>query len=462
MTVAMPSLARFGEGPEAYVHPALLCAVLAAGALILLLPRKHIIVPLLGAALLIPFDQVMLIGPLHWTMLRVIVLLGWIRVLARTLAPRQSLLSNGLNTMDKALMLWAAVAGLNIVLLWHSSAALINQLGALYNVFGIYFLLRFLIRDKEDARRVIQTLTWVGVAVAAMMLFELASGERMYAAIGSRGNGGEALWGRLGTLRAVAGFGNPVSSGVFGATLMPLSFALWWKGNRKTAVAGLCAAAVIVAASVSSTPVCAYLAAMLGLFLWPLRRHLRLLRWTAAISVIGLQLLMNSPVWALIQRAGVVGGSSGYHRYILVDRFFQHFWDWWLLGARHVGEWGYLSNDIANQYVGIGESAGLLPLLLFIALIVYAFKYLGRARQAAENSNDRRFLWALGCALFAHVVAFFGLSYFDQLIVPWYALLAMISAVAAPLADSQQLARKELHPVETTWSEEFASCRDNQ
>jgi hypothetical protein len=459
----MPSFATFGGGPDASVHPAVLCAVLAAGALILLLPRKYIIVPLLGAALLIPFDQVILIGPLHWTMLRVIVLLGWIRVLARTLAPRQSLLRRGLNTMDKALMLWAAAAGLNIVLLWHSSAALINQLGALYNVFGIYFLLRFLIRDKEDARRVIRTLTWVGVAVAAMMLFELASGERMYAALGSSPrNGGEALWGRLGALRAVAGFGNPVSAGVFGATLMPLSLALWWKGNRRTALMGLCAANVIVAASVSSTPVLACLAAILGLLLWPLRPHLRLLRWSAVISLIGLQLVMNAPVWAFIQRAGLVGGSSGYHRYILVDRFFRHFWDWWLLGARDAGEWGYLSYDIANQYVGIGESAGLVPLLLFIAAIVYAFKYLGRARQAAENSSDRRFLWAVGCGLFAHVVAFFGLSYFDQLIVSWYALLAIISAVAAPLAHGQQPATQELHPAETGWSEGLASCRSSE
>ena len=464
MIFLLTSQASRIPSPVPYVHPVVLCAVLAAGALILFLPRKHIIVPLLGAALLIPFDQVILVGPFHWTMLRVIILLGWLRVLARTLAPRQPLLSGGLNAMDKALMLWAAVAAFNIFLLWQSSAAFINQLGALYNVFGIYFLLRILVRDNQDAGLATRTLTWLAVGVAAMMLLELASGERMYAALGgSRPHGGETLWERLGALRAVAGFGNPVSAGVFGATLMPLSLALWWKGNRRTAAAGLCAASVIVAASVSSTPVLAYLAAMLGLLLWPLRRHLRLLRWSAAISLIGLQLLMNAPVWALIQRAGVVGGSSGYHRYILVDRFFQHFWDWWLLGTRHAGEWGYLSNDIANQYVGIGESAGLLPLLLFIAAIVYAFKYLGRARQAAENNHDRRFLWAVGCALFAHVVAFFGLSYFDQLIVSWYALLAIISAVAVPLAHGQeQPSRQELHPAETTWIEGFAPCRSNE
>ncbi len=428
----MPSLSKFGGGPDPYVHPLVLCAVLAAGALILLLPRKHVIVALLAAGLLIPFDQIVLIGPLHWTMLRVLILLGWVRVLAGALS-RQRLLNSGLNAVDKTLILWAGVSAFNIVLLWHSSAALINQLGALYNAFGIYFLLRFLIRGEEDAQRAIRTLTAVGVVVAGIMLLEQAGGERLYAALrGGPQEAGTALWGRLGALRAVAGFGNPVAAGVFGAALMPLSLALWWKEYKTAAVTGFCAASIIVACSLSSTPVLACTAALLGLCLWPLRRHLPLLRWSAVIVLLALQLAMNAPVWALIQRAGVIGGSSGYHRYILVDRFFRHFGDWWLLGTRNAGDWGHLSYDIANQYVGIGESAGLVPFVLFIAIIVYAFKHLGRARQAAGAANDRRFLWAIGCALLAHVVAFFGLSYFDQLIVAWYALLAIISAVAVP------------------------------
>ncbi|HKW67607.1 MAG TPA: hypothetical protein VJP04_10000 [Terriglobales bacterium] len=426
----LPSL-----GP--YVHPLVLCAVLAAGALILLLPRRHVIVPLLAASLLIPFDQVVLIGPLHWTMLRVLVLLGWVRVLAGALA-RQRLLSHGLNAVDKILILWAGISAFNIVLLWHSSAALINQLGALYNALGIYFLLRFLVRDEEDAQRAMRTLTALGVVVAGIMLLEQAGGDKLYAVLRSGAQEtGRTLWDRMGALRAVAGFGNPVSAGVFGATLMPLSLALWWKGHKTAATAGFCAACVIVICSLSSTPVLACTAALLGLCLWPVRRHLPLLRWSAVAALLGLQLVMNAPVWALIQRAGVVGGSSGYHRYILVDRFFRHFGDWWLLGARNAADWGYLSNDIANQYVGIGESAGLIPFVLFIAIIGCAFQYLGRARMVAAAANDRRFLWAIGCALLAHVVAFFGLSYFDQLIVAWYALLAIISAVTVPLAEAE-------------------------
>jgi hypothetical protein len=78
--------------------------------------------------------------------------------------------------------------------------------------------------------------------------------------------------------------------------------------------------------------------------------------------------------------------------------------------------------------VGAGLSGGLLSFILFIAVLVYAFKGIGRARKRAEKYPDElRLVWVLGAALFANTVAFFGIVYFDQAIVAWYALLAMIA-----------------------------------
>jgi len=45
------------------------------------------------------------------------------------------------------------------------------------------------------------------------------------------------------------------------------------------------------------------------------------------------------------------------------------------------------------------------------------------------------YYWIIGSALFAHVVGFFGISYFDQTRLAWYSLLAMTSAVT--LAESR-------------------------
>src|SRR5208282_2357750 len=64
--------------------------------------------------------------------------------------------------------------------------------------------------------------------------------------------------------------------------------------------------------------------------------------------------------------------------------------------------------------------------------------YVGKARRSTRDQKEQFFLWALGAALFANVVAFFGISYFDQTIVAWYALLAMILAATISVRRGQR------------------------
>jgi len=81
--------------------------------------------------------------------------------------------------------------------------------------------------------------------------------------------------------------------------------------------------------------------------------------------------------------------------------------------------------------VWTADTAGLIPLLAFLALIVYGFKYVGNARKIAVGDKKGELLiWALGASLFANVVAFIGIDYFDQTMVAWYSLLVMIPVTA--------------------------------
>jgi hypothetical protein len=84
--------------------------------------------------------------------------------------------------------------------------------------------------------------------------------------------------------------------------------------------------------------------------------------------------------------------------------------------------------DTSNQYVDVGVMGGFLTLILFIAVIVHCFKRVGSVRRAISGdvAKEKR-IWAFGVALFSNLVAFFGISYFDQTIVAWYILLASIS-----------------------------------
>jgi hypothetical protein len=46
-------------------------------------------------------------------------------------------------------------------------------------------------------------------------------------------------------------------------------------------------------------------------------------------------------------------------------------------------------------------------------------------------------MWFLGAALFSHVIAYFGITYFDNTQVAWYTLLAIISAATFPILAGQ-------------------------
>jgi hypothetical protein len=69
-------------------------------------------------------------------------------------------------------------------------------------------------------------------------------------------------------------------------------------------------------------------------------------------------------------------------------------------------------------------------MLLFIWILVIGFRTIGQGlRSVDDGSHAQKIIWALGAALFAHAFTFMSVSYFDQIIVAWYLLLAMISAV---------------------------------
>jgi hypothetical protein len=184
----------------------------------------------------------------------------------------------------------------------------------------------------------------------------------------------------------------------------------------------------------SSTPLLAYIAAIIALCFWPMRGRMRTVRWGLVILLVGLHLTMKAPVWFLISHISLTSSSSTDHRAHLVDLFIRHFADWWLIGTNSNADWGWGMWDTSNQYVADGEGGGLAYFGCLIALISVSFSRLGRARKVVEGDKAKEFfLWLLGAALFAHAVAFFGISYFDNIRMSWYLLLAMITAATLPI-----------------------------
>jgi hypothetical protein len=430
-----PTNLRFGGGvSQDTFHPAVLGLVLLAGILICVLPRNKAVIPFIATVLLIPTDQVLLIGHFHFPMLRVLILFGLARLFFTKMSEKSEILSGGVNKVDITILLCAIVVAIDAGLLWNSSGALIYQAGELLSIFGSYCMIRFFIRDGDDVTRVIRTFCYICAVIAVIMVVEQVTHRNpIYTAFGgARADLYATVMQRDGKLRATASFVHPILAGTFGAVLVPLFIGLWWKekSGRGIAILGLIAATVITLTSNSSTPVLAYAAGLLGLALWPIRRGMRIVRWAIVITIVSLHMVMKAPVWHLISRMDVLNASSGYHRYQLVNQFILHFRDWYAFGVKDTSVWGWDMWDTANQYVATGENSGLIPFILFVAVIVFAFKLVGDARVVADKDGDKTrelFLWALGATLFANVLGFFGISYEDQTFVPWYAILSIVS-----------------------------------
>jgi hypothetical protein len=418
------------DGFETYgqtvIHPVALGFTLLMGVLVLFLPRRFSVVPMILVACFIPLKQRIVVGTLDFDMLRILVLFGWTRVFLRG-----EYWSFRFNPIDKVLILLVISRMTVYSIQWATHGAFVYQLGQAFNAIGMYFMCRFLIRDLDDTARVFKAIAIISVPLAISMVIEHLTARNAFSVFG----GVPAVTAiRQGRLRCQGAFSHPIMAGSFGATLFPLIFSLWWAGgiNRGLALIGGIAATIITIVSSSSGPLIAYVSGIAGLCLWPLRQFMRALGWGLLAYLVALQMYMRDPIWSLITHLDIVSGSTADHRYALIDAAIRRFGEWWLGGVKSTAHWGWGLRDVTNQYILEGVQGGLVTLVLFIAVIVLCFRGLGRAiTEMAEQSSKRVHLWALGVSLLTTAVSFMGVSYFGQMVMIWYLQLALISTVVS-------------------------------
>ena len=424
------------------LHPLVAVALALTILLMLALPRKYVIVPLLFVIFFTPKGQVLVLAGAHFTVFRILFIVGLFR---RAFSKDASSPASSFKSIDRVFTLWALSSLIIFVLQWQDIQALIKSLGDLLDALGCYFVFRYLIQDREDITRTVKVLAIVAMVSAAVMVNEQVTGRNPFALLG--GMPPEAL--RDGKVRSQAAFEVFITAGAYGATLLPLLVWLWSETkSRIFSLLGMIGATVMMITCHASTTLSAYAAGIFALCLWPLRKTMRLLRWGLALTLVALHLVMKGPVWSLIEKVDLTGSSSSYHRYMLIDNCIRHMGDWWLLGYKDYDKWGFDMWDLSDQYVWCAVSGGMLTLLLFIGIISRGFGSLGSARKRAEgNRNEEWLFWCLGAGLFAHVVAYFGIGYFDQMEFAWLALLAIICvAVSETTPASVTQAHEELAP----------------
>jgi hypothetical protein len=405
------------------------------GFLMVTVPRRYALLPLIIVTCYVTIGQGISIVGLNFTMMRVMIFLGWTRLILQG-----ELEFPKLNVIDKTFIWWVAASIVIYVLKRSSAEDLVNRLGFAYNAVGLYFLCRILIQDMDDIVNIVKMLSIVIFPLAVMMLFEkLSGGNNPFFIFGGVPSISEI---RNGSVRCQGSFRHPILAGTFGATLIPYFLALWFQGTkfRVKAVIGFVSATIITVTSSSSGPLISYAFGLIGMAMWAFKTKMRIIRWGIVIGLVTLQFVMKAPIWFLISRVGGIIGGGGYHRSELIDQAIQNFDEWWLAGATYTAHWmptalaiAPESSDITNQYISEGVNGGIIKMGLFIAIIIQCFRGVGGAVRALESRliHERILVWSLGAALLAHVAGYLSVTYFDQIIVSWYLLLAMISFISS-------------------------------
>ena len=378
----------------------------------------------------------MVIGGLNFNSYRIIIFFGWLRLILR-----REITVSELNLFDKVVILFVLVGFVTGTLLQLTMDNFINRGGYVYNVILAFFLFRFLIKDLDDIMLIFKAMAIIIVPLTILMLVEHSTGRNIFSVFGGVP---ELTAIRDGRMRCQGPFRHPILAGTFAATSFPFFFSLWCQQEKGKilAITGATSAVAIIILSASSGPLLAFLFAITALSLWPIRTHMKVIRWSLGLGIISLHLVMKAPVWYIIGRISHVVGGTGWHRSDLIDQAIKNFDQWWLLGTKYTLNWAYPKSsllpmihldpnmvDITNQYIFIGVEGGVFPLILFITIITMGYKGVGRTLQAWENHplSVRIIPWVLGAALTAHCASFFSVAYFDQISVFWFLLLAMLS-----------------------------------
>ncbi len=411
-------------GPVGYLF------IVTAGMLTLLLPRKYALLPLIAAAAYTPAGEALEIAGATFTIPRLLVALGFLRITARGETMRGRWTS-----IDSFVLLWAAVLlGTSAM---HTDDAWLFRLGVVWTETGTYFLARRLLADTDDVRDLLKALVIMMIPLAGLMAFEKATDFSPFSVFSSVSSLPEM---REGKVRAMGPFAHSILAGTVGAVLLGIGIALW-KDSKWRSRIGVIGGATIVFACASSGPLLMTASVLLGYGLMSRRRRMRPVLILAFLCLVAIDCAMNDPIYFLMAKIDLVGGSQGYFRAQLIRSSIEHLDEWWLAGTDYTRHWmptglkvSGRHTDITNHFLQQGVWGGLPLMAIFLVIEIKAFAAVGRVMRAAEQlpANQVRLIWGLGCVLFGLTVNFTSITMFDQSVVFYWTIVALIASVTNP------------------------------
>jgi hypothetical protein len=394
-----------------------------------LAPRRWALLGLMaGVFFLTQGHSVEIFGLSIWP-IRFLEAIAFARVLLR-----DELLWSNFNRIDWTLLLLYNFSGLVWIL--RSSNVTPHLFASALDPTVCYLALRALIRSLDDVRWFLNAFVVLLVPFTALVFVERFTGQPAFRLVGETG----PLLFRNGVTRCMGTFRHAILLGSLAASFLALYVGVSLSAPRRAAaILGGTLCLVLVWLANSGGPLMSAGAAFAGWLLWVARDRMFLVRRAIVALVLLLLIFMQAPIWYLPAKVSRVVGGGGYHRSILMDRAWQDLDKWWLAGMDIKDTIGWIpyhddyigGADITNQFVAFGLRGGLPAIAIFVVLLSFIFKALGRALAAARASGSRTdeiFLWGLGVMVGVHVTSWLSIAFFDQSWAVWLMHAAAVSA----------------------------------
>ena len=425
--MAGSTLAHAGQDLLHPIGVGVLCCCIAA---IFIAPRKYLFLPIVLLIASFPSAQRIIIFTLDFNFLRIALLCAVVRIVIRSEFSNIRLIP-----VDRVLIyyvIWGIVA---YGLLFGSFNALVTRTGYMLEIFCAYLVARVCVLNWVDLRRIGLAFGILSLPAAFLFYWEESTGRNLMHVFGGVP---EFTLVREDRVRAQGPFSHPIMAGMFWSGCLAWIVAAKSLATNTAAISLFIGSILaIVVFTASSTPVMAVAVFLLGLWLFLFRSQIRTIQISVLVALMVLQIFMNAPVWHLISRINLTGGSTGWHRYHLIDQAVARVFEWGLLGVRSTAHWGTGLGDVTNQYILEGVRGGLLGMGLFIAFGWKLFSMVGtRIKEGANREVQWRY-WLCGTALFVHAVSFLAVSYFGQMAAAFFFCCgATVSLAAIPRTET--------------------------
>jgi len=384
-----------------------------------------------AAAVIFFWPLSMMLGPLHFTMDRIVILPLFANIFLKSDLVKDFRFS----WPDKLMILFftgQVLAGTTTNP--NLSALLENRAGRFFDVALPYFAVRLIITNRQKCLFFLKSVLFFAAILAIPAFYESLTGHNVLAF----GRLHEAEQ-RMGFYRAAASFKHPIYLGVFFALVGGICAGLLKnvKDNIVLYRIALGLTLVGVFSSMSSGGWLAAAAAIAFIVFYRYRQYWKqalvgILMMCAAVEVVS-----NRHFYDVVDRVAFSGQTAWYRtRLFEVALFEGGMSGHWLTGYGLADPgWGEkimgpgFTTDMVNQYLLFLCRFGLIGFIPFCLLIIACLKKLFENFWSLQREQDSWLIWCLAGAIFGTLVTFNSVSVFGQPMNMFYMSLGLCAAL---------------------------------